>query len=452
MVSRLVHYFTRDIWRVPARRIEKGPRGFSFRALRIFILSLREFASDQCSLWASALTFYSLLSIVPVFAMAFGVAKGFGLDKTLREKLLENVQGQQEVMTRIVDFSENFLQNTKGGIIAGVGLALLFWTIIQVLSNIENAFNHIWGIKKPRTLGKKFTDYLAFMLIVPVFFVVSSSATVFVVSQMDMITHKIAIPGFMGGLILSGVKVLPYLVFSSLLTYIYMFLPNGRVRFRSALLGGLVAGLVHQAVQWTYIHFQVGVSNAGAIYGTFAALPLFLVWLQTSWLIVLYGAELAFACQNEDNFEFEPDCLNASEEFKKLMALRIMQLCVSRFSAGLQPVSADEIADQLEMPIRLTRLLLDRLTRAGLLSMAPGKDDRERFYQPGRDVSCMTVQFVVEKLEKSGSADIPVAQGPEMEKLRESLEIFNRVLQGLPENVLLKDLGTKVIPESRFRG
>ena len=439
MLKRLMNYMEYDIWRFRGALL-RGKQRFGLRALRIFILSFREFASDRCSLRASALTFYSLLSIVPVFAMAFGVAKGFGMEKILKEKLLENTQGQQEVVTRIIQFSENLLQNTQVGIIAGIGLVLLFWTVIQVLTNIENSFNDIWAIKKPRSMGQKLTDYLALMLIAPVFFVTASSATVFIVSQVRMITGEGRVLQFLGPVLFIGLQLFPFAVFWALLTYLYMFLPNGKIQFKSALLGGFVAGVVYQAVQWAYIYFQIGASNAGAVYGTFAALPLFLIWLQTSWLIVLYGAELAFAHQNEATFEFEPDCLNASEEFKKLLALRIAQVCVSRFAAGLRPLSSEEIAEQLEMPIRLTNELLDRLAKANLLNVAQGEDERERHYQPARDIGEMTLQFVIREMEKAGTKDIPVAETPELENLRVSLDTFDETLRNLPENTLLKDL------------
>ncbi|HXV27727.1 MAG TPA: YihY/virulence factor BrkB family protein [bacterium] len=449
MISKLVGYLTRDIWRIPIRKI-KGPRGFFIRTVRIIVLSLREFSSDHCSLRASALTFYSLLSVVPVFAMAFGVAKGFGVDKLLREKLMENLQGQQEALNRILEISDSLLQNTKGGVIAGIGLIILFWTVIQVLSNIEISFNHIWGIKKNRTLGRKFTDYLALMLIVPIFFVVASSATVFVVSQVQLITQKMAILGVLGPVILTCLQILPFAVFWGLLTYLYIFLPNGKIHFQSALIGGIVAGTIYQLVQWVYIHFQIGVSKAGAIYGSFAALPLFLIWLQMSWRIVLYGAELSFAHQNEERFEFEQDCLSASEGFKKLLALRITQVCVSRFAAGEEALSAEAIASQLDLPIRLTRDLLDRLTKAGVVALVSGEDERVRHYQPARDVGEMTIQYVLEKMEQAGAEDIPLSETPELEKLRVALRRFDQALQNLPENALLKDLSPAVAPSKVF--
>ncbi len=436
MIKEIVKYIQQDIWRFRTKTLG-GLRGLLLRTLRILTLSFREFSTDQCSLRASALTFFSLLSIVPVLAMSFGLAKGFGLEKLLREKLVESLAGQRDVLAQAITFAENLLQNTKGGLIAGVGLVLLFWTVIKVLGSIETAFNHIWGIKKDRGLGRKFTDYLALMMIVPVLYIVASSATVFVTSQISLVTNRF---GMIGPFVLLGLKILPFAVFSGLLTYLYIFMPNGKIRFGSALLGGLVAGSLYQGLQWAYIHFQIGASSAGAIYGSFAALPLFLAWLQTSWVIVLYGAELAFAHQNEQTFEFEPDCLSASPATKKLLALRLAHLCVTRFSKGLPALSIEEIAAHLEMPIRLARDLLHRLAEAGLLTLIQGQDERDRRYQPALDVGEMTIQFVIEKLDETGTRNIPVAETSELEKLRASLAAFERAVTQLPDNRLLKDL------------
>jgi membrane protein len=439
MIPNILTFLREDIWRIPAHEA-RGISGKAVRVLRIFLLSFRQFSSDMCAFRASALTFYSLLSIVPVLAMSFGIAKGFGLDRLLREKLLENLEGQQEIFTRIITFAENLLANTQGGVVAGVGLALLFWSVIQVLGNIEASFNDIWGIKKQRSLSRKFSDYLSMMLIAPVFYIVGSSATVFAASQITDLTHKMALLGPVASLIIMSLKILPYFVFWGLLTYVYIAMPNGKIRFKSALLGGIVAGTLYQVVQWIYIRFQIGVSNAGAIYGSFAALPLFLIWLQTSWRIVLYGAELAFSHQNERTFEFEQDCLNASYETKKLLSLKITQLCVARFSQGLPALSAEDIAGQLQIPIRLARDLIFRLSTANLLVPAQNKNERDPVYQPSRDIGAMTIQFVIEQMEKTGTGNIPVVNTPELTQLQKSLLAFEAALRKQPENKLLKDL------------
>lgn len=321
--NKVVDYLNKDIWRIPLKEVP-ARRSFFIRVLRIVILALRGFNEDNCSLRASALTFYSLLSIVPVFALAFGIAKGFGLEKILEKQILEKIPAQNEVVTNIINFSHALLENTKGGVVAGAGVILLFWTVIKVLGNIERSFNEIWGIKRMRSISRRFADYLSVMLICPILLIVASSVTIFVAAQAGILTKKIALLGVLAPLISFLLGFLPYTVIWVLFTFVYIFIPNTKVKFSAAVLAGIVAGTIYQVVQWVYVEFQIGVAKYNAIYGSFAALPLFLVWLQLSWRIVLFGAEISFAYQNVDTYEFEPDCLNASRAFRNLLALRIV--------------------------------------------------------------------------------------------------------------------------------
>lgn len=440
MAQKILSFLTRDIWRIRAKTLPR-PRAIGLRTLRIILVSVKEFSRDNCALRASALTFFSLLSIVPVLAMAFGMAKGFGLDKTLRMKLLENVGNQEEVLIRVIDFAENMLANAKGGVIAGIGLAFLFWTVIKVFANIESSFNHIWGVRRERSWGRKFSDYLSLMLICPIVFVMASSASVFITTQVTDITARIELLGYAQPLILFMLKFLPLSIFWGLLTFIYVFMPNTRVQFSSALLGGITAGTVYQLTQWVYIHFQVGVSKAGAIYGSFAALPLFLMWLQISWLIVLFGAELAFAHQNEATFEFEQDCMEASGRLRKLLALRMTHLVVDRFCRGLDPCTAEEIAAALETPIRLSRELLNELADAGVLTVA-GEQERQRRFLPARDPDDISVNFVLDRLDRAGSDQVPIADSDELKEIRRVLEESCAVLDHSAGSVRLKDIGS----------
>ena len=306
MIKKVARFISHDMWRIRAKRLSK-PKSLSLRALRIFMLSLNEYNRDKCSLHASALTFFSLLSIVPVFAMAFGIAKGFGLETMLHERLMA-VDGQQEILQKVVQFSESMLQNTKGGLIAGVGVVLLFWSVINVLQNIEKSFNHIFAVRKERTLTRKLADYMTIMLICPILVILSGSVTVFISTQIANIVHQSGQAGaLIGPHVLKLLRLLPYVIFWLLLTFLYIVMPNTRVKIKSAFYGALVAGTLYQLVQVLYIKSQMVASNLGAIYGSFAALPLFLTWLQLSWQIVLYGAELAFAHQNEETYEFEDE-------------------------------------------------------------------------------------------------------------------------------------------------
>jgi len=380
------------------------------------------------------------MSVVPVVAMAFGVAKGFGFDGMLEKQILKSMPGQEEVALQIVSFANSFLENTKGGLIAGISIAVLFWTVIQVLGNIENSFNEIWGIKKARTLGRKFSDYLSIMMICPILFIMSSSVTILITSQVTLLVEKLAFLGPIGSLIIIFLRILPYAVIWIMFTFAYIFLPNTKVNFKSGLIAGIIAGTIYQIVQWAYITFQIGVSKLGAIYGSFAALPLFLIWLQVSWLVVLFGAEAAFAEQNVDTYEFEADSLKVSNAFKKLLALNITHICVKNFHAGQRPQTATEFSHELEIPIRLVHQVIFELIEAGILSEA--KKGEAIAYQPARDIDHLTMQNVIDALDQRGIDNIPVAQTKSLQALKDKMKKFRDIIVSSPENIYLKDISS----------
>jgi len=378
---------------------------------------------------------------VPLLAMAFGIAKGFGFERRLEQQILAAFPDQQEVAVRIIQFAHSFLENTQGGLIAGVGVIVLIWTVIKVVGHIEKSFNDIWGVRKGRSWGRKFTDYLSMMLIAPVLFVTAGSATVLATVRMESLTREFAALGALSPLIFAALKLLPYGVICALFTFLYVMMPNTRVESRSALFGGVTAGAVFQVVQWAYIELQLGVSSYGAIYGSFAALPLFLVWLQTSWMIVLFGAEMSFSRQNRKLFEFGPDCTGASREFRRLAALRVAQFCARRFESRERPPFEDEIAEALDLPLCLVRDTLLDLAASGILVAVGAEEAKATAYQPAQATGNLTVLNVVRQLERNGTGPLPRAQDPEWERLSTCLEGFDRVLQDSEYNVPLNAPG-----------
>ena len=437
--GQLVNFFKNDIWRIRSSRLPRG-KSFFLNLLRVIILSIRGFDEDKCQLRASALTFYSLISIVPVLAMAFGIAKGFGFEKVLEEQLREKLSGHEEILNNVITFSHSLLQNTQGGLIAGVGLVMLFWAVLKVLGHIEYSFNDIWGVKQHRSLSRKFADYLSLMLVCPVILLLSSGVTVFITTQVELILEKFAILGGFSPIVFFILEALPYTLMWALFTFLYLFMPNTKVRFSSALIAGILAGTIFQAVQWAYIAFQVGVVKYNAIYGSFAALPLFLVWLQASWLIVLYGAELAFAYQNVDTYEYEPDALTASRRMRILLSLQIAQHLVKNFCRGDRPLSARDISNQMEIPIRFVNDLLFELVNGGIVSVAKIEGNGEDGYQPAIDPDKLTLRYVIDAMEQRGVNAMPFAHGEAFEAILTSLEAFDRTLNALPDNRRLKDI------------
>ena len=439
MKKKVINFLSKVIW---WRRLNSllGKRSFFMRIPRIIFLSLRGFNEDRCSLRASALTFYSLLSIVPLFAIVFGIAKGFGLDKILERQLIEKIPFRSEVIMHIINFSRSLLESAKGGVIAGVGVALLFWTAIGMLGNIERSFNDIWGIKNMRSFTRRIVDYLSVMLICPVLLVVAGSATVFISMQAKMMTQKIAVLGAIAPAIHFLFSFSPYIAIWVVFTFIYMFVPNTKVNFSSGILAGIIAGTVYQVTQWVYVNFQIGVASYNAIYGSFAALPLFLLWLQLSWRIVFLGGEISFVHQNMDTYEFEPDYLKVSRSFKNLLALRMVNLLSKNFARGQKALTAQEISHTLTIPIRVVRDIVSELTEAAIFVAIQEETDRVPAYQPAVDTNLLTIKYVLDKLEKSGTDIVPLIETEELERIKDSLESFDKAIEKSPANLLLKDI------------
>lgn len=435
LIKELIDFITTDIWRIPLRELPKT-KSFFIKQLRIILLALRGFAENKVQLRASALTFYSLLSIVPVVAMIFGIAKGFGFQDKLQQELIKAFEGQQEVLEYILDFSQRLLENAKGGFIAGAGVVLLFWAVMKVLGNIESSFNSIWQIKKPRAFIRKFSDYLTMMLIAPIFILLSSSVTVFITTHFEKFAENYAFLEHLRFLL----SLFPYLLIWLLLTVIYMVMPNTKVTFRSAFIGGIIAGTVFQITQWMYVHFQIGMNKYGAIYGGFAAFPLFIIWLQLSWLIVLLGAEISFANQNVDRYEFESDARHISSRFKRLVSLMITNLVVKIFAVGSKPLTATQISQDLKLPIRIVRDIIYELVEVKIFTESIADNPKERAYQPAIDINLITVDMVMKRLEDRGSQHITVSKNKEYQKLSDILESFDESLMNSPSNVLLKDV------------
>jgi len=440
-ITRAIEFITTDIWRV---RLEDLPFGKSFliKQLRIIILTLRGFDEDKCFFRASSLTFYTLLSIVPVAAMLFGIAKGFGFERILRKELFERFPGeaQQEVLVKVIEYAESMLEATKGGLIAGIGLVVLFWSVIKVLSYIESSLNDIWKIKENRTWGRKFSDYLAVMIISPLLIIVSSSATVFITSQITQLTNQIKLLGMISPLIFLSFKLIPYVLIWILFSVIYILMPNTKVNLKAGLVAGIVAGTIFQVTQLAYISFQVGTAKYNAIYGSFAALPLFLMWVQISWWVVLFGAELSFASQNVETFEYEPDSHKVSFAFKKVLTLQITHQLIKNFEKGDRPLTDTEISNRLKIPIRLVHDILYDLVESRVVAETRTREDQKFGYQPARDIHTLTIKFVVDAIEQNGTNSIPVARNEEFGALSAAIEKFREDMENSPANKLLKDI------------
>lgn len=438
-IRQKIKYLTEDIWRIPLGELPRR-KSFLVREIRILVLAFKGFREDKAQLRASALTFNTLLSIIPMVAIAFGIAQSFGFKERMEAEIRNALLGHEDVMNWILQITENFLSSSSGGFIAGVGLLILFWSVMQVLNHIEKSFNHIWQIKKARPWVRKFADYLSLMLIAPLFLVVSGSVTVYLNTKMSGITDQAMVLNTIKPALVFLLKFTPYVIMWLVLTMLYMVMPNTRVKFKSAFVAGVIAGTLFQLIQLIYINSQIGVSKYSAIYGSFAAFPLFIIWMQISWLIVLMGAEISFANQNVNRYEFEFESLNINSYQKRILALLILNIIIKRFIAGKKPVTASEISKNIQIPVRLARDILYNLTAAGLLTEINIEKPRDRKYQPALDPGRMSLSFVLSRIEKSGGVDIPVKETAEYKKFNSIISGFGKKLKDSNMDLLISEV------------
>jgi membrane protein len=438
-IKRAIRFVEHDIWRIPLSDL--SPRKtFMIRQLRILMIAIRGFTEDKVFLRASALTYFSLLGMVPVVGLAFGIAKGFGMEAYLEDYLRQTFSGREEILNWVLDFSQSMLKTASGGMVAGIGLMILLYTIMRVLSYIEESFNDIWQIKKGRSLSRKFSDYFAMMFIAPLFFILASASTVFINTQVTAITQEFAVFGFLSPLLKFFLSLIPFMLIWAMFLILYMVMPNTNVKLSSAMIAAIIAGTMFQLAQWVYLYFQIGVSRYNAIYGSFAALPLLMFFMHTAWLIVLFGAELAYANQNVEHYAFESEAQRINPFNKKLLALYVLHQLIMNFMNGEKPMVSSEVATELKIPNNLVMTVLNDLMEIELVTETKTALEKEMGYIPSMDPNKIDIQTVLDRLERKGMDVLIAKPSRELDILKGSLNAFNEGVKSSSHNVLLKDL------------
>ena len=430
-------FVNEDLWLLHEQKLSPV-KARLIKSLKIALLSIQDFSRDQCPLRASALTLYSLLSIVPVIAMLFGIAKGFGFEKMLEQRFIEQVPDQESSVLQLISFAQNMLDSTKGGVVAGIGTVVLFWAVISVISNIEESFNYIWKISKGRSLSRKFSDYLSLMLLAPVVLIASGSITVFLKTKVTWLMTIIQLPEYGIWLVIKALGLLPLLLMIGLFTFTFIFMPNHKVNVRAGIIAGVVTGVLYHLLQWAYLSLQIGVSSYNAIYGSFAALPLFVAWLQTGWMIILFGCEVAFFLQNYEIYRNHNRYGDLSFSLKKVISLQITHLIIKQFSQLNTPLTAAEIATRLVIPVAIIQPILVILIASHIVVEFKNQDDKDEVYQPAVDINQLTIAYVINALEQCGQHHLPDISQEHL--FMDAVDHFRQLMESSEYNRLLKDI------------
>ncbi len=347
---------------------------------------------------ASSLTYSSLLAVVPIMAVVFAIARGFGYSIYIEKWFTGTLASQPETAETLISFVNSYLKHTQKGMFLGIGLIFMLWTVLMLISSIEKAFNDIWQVKRQRSIFRTFTDYIALLFLIPIFIVISSGLSIWVTAINHQL-HDVVVIGPMMSLVL---ELSPYVLLSVGFTALYIFMPNTKVKLRSAIIPGVLAGVSMQLFQLVYINSQIWISSYNAIYGSFAILPFFLLWMQISWMICLVGAEISYCRQNaEDFFCYKP--YEPSFNSRLEVSWQIMTLVEERFSSGETALTAMEIKKRIGIPMRSIIVLLYDLQRIHFLAevVHDEKGDTAQ-YLPAEDTRNLTRETLHQRLAGLG--------------------------------------------------
>lgn len=348
---------------------------------------------------ASNLTYSTLLAFIPILAVVFAIARGFGYSIYIEQWFRESLSSQPDAASTIIGFVNSYLIHTQKGVFLGIGLLFMLWTTLMLISNIESAFNDIWQVRRQRSIFRTITDYIALLFLIPIVIVISSGLSLLVAA----LNHQLKDIIVLGPILSFTIKLSPYLLLSLAFTALYIFMPNTKVELKSAIIPGIIAGTSMQLFQSIYINSQIWISNYNAIYGSFAIIPFFLLWLQASWIICLLGAELSYTRQNSEDFLYnipsEPSFSSKAEA-----SWKIIEMIRQRFDNSDKPLTADDIKKETKISMRNIQNMLYDLERTHLIAEVTHdeKGDVAR-YLPAEPLNKITKKDMTERLANLGS-------------------------------------------------
>lgn len=432
-IHKIINFFQNELWVKDEEEFNYATRQL-IKIIKIIYFSTEQFINSKIVVRASALTYSTLLSIVPILAILFAIARGFGFDSLIEGLLRKNMSTTQAEL--IFTWINSYLQHTKSGIFIGVGIVMLLWTILILTDNIERSFNSIWQVKRPRTMFRKITDYFSMILLMPLLIVISSGLSIFMTTIVNEDTFSLLAP-----LMKFIIRLFPFAITWGMFIGLFVFIPNTKVKLRHAIIPGILAGSAFQAFQYFYINSQIWVSSYNAIYGSFAAIPMFLLWTQISWSICLFGAEMNYVSQNLESFKYGKESKNISRRYYDFFCTVIMSRICKRFENGGEPYTAEEISKENKIPIRLTKDILYKLQDLQLIyeGVRESKKDQETCYLPGIDSSKLSIGLLLSRLDSMGFEDFNINKEEFSSSWKMAVKAKEEYyLQN--NNILLKDL------------
>ena len=424
-----------------------GARALLLRLVRTVLILGRDVAKGQLTLRAMSLVYTTLLSIVPLLALSFSVLKAFGVTNQIQPLLLNLLEPlgekSQEVALRIT----GFIENMNVGVLGAVGLGLLLYTSISLIQKIEESLNYIWHTPRSRPLGERFTRYLTVLMVGPIL-VFSALGLTASLMNMEAVRGLLEFD-VLGQLVQALSRLLPYLLIIAAFTFVYVFMPNTRVRFGPALVGGVVGGIAWQSAGWVFAVFIAGSGNYAAIYASFAILILFMIWLYLSWLVLLFGASVAFYVQHPEYLYLRGGEPRLSNRMRERLGLSVMDLVTRRFLAGEAAPSQLDLTHTLKVPGHVLAVILDALEVRGLMVATA---EEVPTYLPAQDPARI---MVVDVLDTVRAADehgfMSPAALPSAGAVDDVIAQLQQATVRALDNMSLRDLAERALDGARLR-
>lgn len=404
-------------WNMDERQCKCFQRWALLLFKRIYI-TVDHFINNNLSSYASALTYNTTLAVVPVLAIIFAIARGFGFDSLIERRIRISLDSLSPEMTEtVLSFVESYLQHTKSGVFLGVGILLLFYTLVNLTMNIETAFNTVWQVTNTRNIYRRITDYISVFLLLPILMILTNGVNVVLMTLESWLETTLS----MGSTFHVFVVMVPFFISSFVFVLLYKLMPNTHVRWSACVGPGIIAGLLFQGLEYFYIHYQIKLSAYNAIYGSFAAIPLLLIFIQFTWYICLIGCQLSYANQMVQEYAFERSTRGMSRRFRDTLSLLLVKHVATEFAEGNRPLTQRSLARLTHLPDALVKVLLSELVSVGVLAITHNNSGTEMLYIPAIDIHRLTVRMVVDRLDGRGEENYSPAwmlHNPEWKRLR----------------------------------
>ena len=390
-----------DLWRQSHMEIHAPKKRWLYRFLQTIILVARGFKDQVLVVRANSLSFALLFAFIPMMALIYAIARGFGFEEIVKSTISSSFLAEANVATVLLEWIERYLETARDGLFLGIGLIVLIWAVYAFFNMLENSFNSIWNVKQSRSFARRMTNYVMTLLLVPVLVVVTSGISILLNSTevlASVLDGIVPIRKFM-------LRFLPFVATTGVFTWIFIAIPNTKVKFSSAIIPSILMGLLYQVVQALSMYLVVLFTRMSFVYGAFSAIPLVLIWLNITCWLLLIGAELAFAIQNNDMFAYEKDLKAMSRRYKDYVMLYLLSVIIRRFEAGEAPQTAQDMAAENQLPIRLVQQLLSRLEETVIVRRVYIEDEEEHAFIPALDTKAITVEMVIGRISAQGTEE-----------------------------------------------